>query len=103
MRKNPCRNCEKSFVYKNRHTPGWDCRFDCEKYKKHENYLESKRTFEAGETITSLEELLNEEWIMWGRSPRHIEVIKCMQLASVLRFIGLGYFRKAIRKEVVNE
>lgn len=103
MKNNPCRNCEDSFVYKNRHNPGWNCRFDCEKHKKHEEYLESKRIFKAGDIINSLEELLNEEWVMWGVTTRHIEVIKCMQLRSVLKFIRLGYFRKAIRKEVLNE
>lgn len=103
MSKNPCRNCEEAFVYKNIHMPGWDCRFGCEKYKKHQLFLESKRIFKKGERIKNIKELLESEWVMWGDKPRHIEVIKRMQLTTILRFIELGYFNKAIRKEDINE
>ena len=99
MRRNPCRNCKNAFIHKNRHLPGWECKCHCEKYKKHQEYLESKRIFKVGDRITSLEELLHQEWVMWGKTPRHIEVIKRFQLLTVLRFIELGYFYKAVKKE----
>ena len=101
MSRNPCRTCEKSFVYKNRHMPGWKCKHGCERYGEHQKYLETKRKFRKGERITSLEELLSKRWVMWGHTPRHIEVIKCMQLRSVIKFIEAGYFYDAIRKEVI--
>lgn len=99
MRRNPCRNCKNTFVYKNRHLPGWDCRFDCQKYKDHKSFLESKRIFQKGDRIKNINELLQNEWVMWGDSPRHIEVIKHLQLSTVLRFIELGIFYKAVKKE----
>lgn len=103
MTRNPCKNCKYAFVYKGRHMHGWECHLDCDKYRKHQEYLERKRIFRKGDVIKSIEELLNCEWVMWGDKPRHIEVIKCMQLNSILRFIQLGYFNKAVRKEVDNE
>lgn len=103
MKSNPCRRCEKAFVWKNRHMPSFskeDCK-KCEKIKSHKKYLESKRKYIAGDLITSIDELLEQkEWVMWGDGIKHISVIKNLQLNTVIRFIGLGYFRKAIKKEV---
>ena len=100
MKSNPCRRCEKAFVWKNRHTHGWECHFDCEKYKKHQEYLESQRKYEEGEPITSLDELINQEWVMWFHTIRHVEVIKHTQLSTVLNWLDIGAFRKAVKKEV---
>lgn len=105
MKSNPCRRCENAFVWNNRHMPhscgehAEECR-NCENRKAHNMYLESQRKYEKGEPITSLDELLKQEWVMWGDGIKHISVIKNLQLNTVIRFIGLGYFRKAIKKEV---
>lgn len=99
MSKNPCRNCKSALNYKGRHLPGWDCQRDCEKRKKHEEYLKSKRVFTQGEPIRTLDELLNQEYVMWGRSPRHIEMIKSLQLRTVLNFLENGWFFNAVKKE----
>lgn len=105
MKSNPCRRCDKAFVWNNRHMPhtygeyAEECR-NCENRKAHSEYLESQRKYEKGEPITSLDELLKQEWVMWGDGIKHISVIKNLQLNTVIRFIELGYFRKAVKKEV---
>ena len=99
MSKNPCRNCKNAFVYRNRHVAGLNCHKDCQKYKAHQEYLENKRMFKKGEIITSIEELLSEEWVIWANQTRHIEAIKSMPLRTVIVFIEKGFFHKAIRKE----
>lgn len=104
MKSNPCIKCDKAFVYKNRHIPqsfgdfAKDCA-ECDKRKAHAQYLESQRKYYAGNPITTLEELLNQKWVMWGKSIRHIEVIKCLQLSTILKLLSCGAFREAIRKE----
>lgn len=67
---------------------------------KHVEYLESKRKFEDGEPITSLEELLEQEYVMWFHRTKHIEVIKHAQLSTVLVWLEMGAIRKAVRKDV---
>lgn len=106
MKSNPCRRCDKAFVWNNRHMPhtygehAEECR-NCESRKAHDKYLESKRKYIAGDSITNIDELLEQkEWVMWGDGIKHISVIKNLQLNTVIRFIELGYFRKAIKKEV---
>lgn len=100
MKQNPCRYCALSFEYKGRHSrSGCQKCTKCEKFKKHKEYLQSQRKFIEGELITSIEELLQQEWVMWYHTTRHIEVIKHAQLATVLTWLERGAFRKAIRKE----
>lgn len=53
--------------------------------------------------ITSMDELLKQEWVMWYHSTKHIEVIKHMQLWIVFKWIGMGAFHKAIRKVEVEK
>ena len=67
---------------------------------KHVEYLKSKSKFEAGEPITSLEELLEQEYIMWFGLTKHIEVIKQAQLSRILMWLEMGAIRKAVRKDV---
>ena len=52
--------------------------------------------------ITSMDELLKQEWVMWYHNTKHIEVFRHMQLWIVLKWIGMGAFHKAIRKEPVK-
>lgn len=100
MRQNPCRYCAVSMLYKGGHGPTWtpECR-NCEKRKKHQEYLQKKRKFEKGEVITSVEDLLKQEWVMLGESTRHIEVLKSMPLRVVLMFLNGNKIYKAMRKE----
>lgn len=100
MRQNPCRYCALAFVYKGKHIRSntEEC-LKCENIKKHNEYLQSKRKFEEGDPITSIQELLEQEWVMWFHSTKHIEMFKSMTLRAVLNFINMGAIRKAVRKE----
>lgn len=62
--------------------------------------MQSQRKFVEGELITSLDELLKQDWVMWYHNTKHIEVIKHTQFATVLHWLEIGAFRKAIRKNV---
>lgn len=100
MKQNPCRYCVLSTKIFGKHYSSHleQCR-DCENIKKHKEYLKAHRKFVEGEPITDLTELLQQEWVMWYHRPKHIEVIKSNQLRVVLRWLEVGAFRKAIRKE----
>ena len=76
----------------------WEC-VDCENLKKHVAYLDEHRKFIEGDPITDLPELLQQEWVMWYHKTKHIEVFKSMQMRIIMRWIEMGAFRKAIRKE----
>lgn len=102
MRQNPCRYCSSAVDVKGRHYPSClseKC-FSCDYRMKHVEYLKSKRKFEDGEPITSLEELLDQEYVMWFGLTRHIEVIKHAQLSTILMWLEMGAIRKAVRKDV---
>lgn len=100
MKQNPCRYCALSTHYRGKTFPAFreEC-YKCENLKKHREYLQSQRKFIEGEPITGLDELLQQEWVMWYHQTKHIEVFKNMQLRSVLLFLERGAFHRAIRKE----
>ena len=72
---------------------------DCKNLTEHKEYLKAQRKFIEGEPITDLSELLEQEWVMWHHRPKHIEVIKHTQICIVLKWLEIGAFSKAIRKE----
>ena len=100
MKQNPCRYCALSTEISGKHYSSHleQCR-DCENLKKHKEYLKAHRKFVEGEPITGLSELLEQEWVMWYHQTKHIEVFKSMQIRIVLRWLEMGAFRKAIKKE----
>ena len=100
MKQNPCRFCALSTEVFGKHYSSHleQCR-ECENLKKHREYLKAHRKFVEGEPITDLTELLQQEWVMWYHRTKHIEVFKSMQIRIVLRWLEMGAFRKAIRKE----
>ena len=100
MRKNPCRVCEFSYHYKNRCYPSFkeSCR-NCEKRKLYEECVKQARKYVAGEPIRSLDELLSQTWVMLNGMTRHIEVVKCNQLNTILKWLDTGFICKAIRKD----
>lgn len=101
MKQNPCRYCALSYEYKGRHKSGYkkEC-YECEYNKKHKEYLKGQRKFEIGEPIKTIDELLEQEWVMWGDKTTHIEVIKNLQLRFILQSLDNNWFRKAIRKNM---
>lgn len=100
MKQNPCRYCSSALEHKGKHHmsySGKECS-KCEYIVEHKKYLESKRMFEEGEQITSLDELLKQTWVMWYHSTKHIEVIKNNTINTVLKWLEVGAIRKAIRR-----
>ena|SRR5690554_145976 len=65
----------------------------------HKTKLQNNRKYECGEAITTLNELLEQEIVMWFGKPKHIEVIKSLQLRMILQFLNNNHFKKAIKKE----
>lgn len=101
MKQNPCRYCALSWEHQGKHHPSYEKQCaECKNFKSHKEYLQSQRKFIEGELITSLDELLQQEWVMWYHNTKHIEVIKHTQLATVLQWLERGAFHKAIRKNV---
>ena len=100
MKQNPCRYCALATKTRYGHKPSHDneCVY-CENLKKHVAYLDEHRKFIEGEPITDLNELLQQEWVMWYHQKKHIEVFKSMQIRIVMRWLEIGAFRKAIRRE----
>ena len=100
MKQNPCRYCALAVENNGKHYPKWSAEcMDCKNHIKHKEYLKARRKFIEGEPITDLTELLQQEWVMWYHQTKHIEVFKSMPLRGVLRWLEIGAFRKAIRKE----
>lgn len=101
MKQNPCRYCALSTEVSGKHYSSTcaEC-VRCKNLKKHKEYLKAHRKFIEGKPIADLDELLQQEWVMWYHQAKHIEVIKSMQLRLVLRWIEIGAFRKAIKREV---
>ena len=100
MKQNPCRYCALAVEHNGRHYPKWnnEC-VKCRNHIKHEEYLRAHRKFVEGDPITDISELLKQEWVMWYHQTKHIEVFKHMQICTVLKWLEIGAFRKAIRKE----
>ena len=99
MKQNPCRYCSSAYEHKGKHYPSFSnsCG-ECTYITEHKKYLQSKRMFEEGEQITTLDELLKQTWVMWYHSTRHIEVIKNNTINTVLKWLEVGAIRKAIRR-----
>lgn len=66
---------------------------------KHRIELKEKRKFVSGDKIATLDDLLEQEWVIWYDATRHIEVIKSLQLRMILMLLERGALCKAIRKK----
>ena len=100
MKQNPCRFCALSKIdFNGKHCPGYafECGH-CENIKKHKKYLHEHRKYEAGEPITNLETLLEQEWVMWDSRTIHIEAVKNLQMRTIMNGLNNNSFYKAIKK-----
>lgn len=101
MRRNPCKGCEYATVWKNKYYHSWlklECRV-CEKYKAHEEYLESQRKYRQGDIITDINELSRQTFVYFHGRIKHIEVIRSNAWRTVDGWLKNGVLRYAIRKE----
>ena len=73
--------------------------YECENYKMHQRYLMEHRKFVCGKPITTVDELLNQEFVLFHGRTKHVEVIKSMPLRVVLNFLKSGSICEAVKKE----
>lgn len=118
--KKPCNKCEYASTYKypsgriNYH-PGFykfvngklncdtPCR-DCEKHKKYNEYLESRRRYVKGEPVKSVNEYLKlkhngETLFYWRDSIRHFGWLESLQFRVLANSIENGCLYKAVLKQ----
>ena len=62
-----------------------------------------KKKYAKGEPITSLDELMKQQWVMWGDRPRHMGFVGSMQMRTVFRLMQFGYFSYAIDVSEVED
>lgn len=110
----PCNKCENSSSYilpsgTTRYYPqtfGYyaiKCR-ECEKYKKYEEYLQSRRKYLMGKPIKSLEEYFalkekGESLFYWRGAIRHFKVLECLTFSTFVDLINHGNLYRAIKKQ----
>lgn len=70
-----------------------------EKLNKHNEKLEKRRKYKQGDAITSIDELLQQEWVFVFGKPRHIEFVKSLQFRNILDLIERKNIWKAIKKQ----
>lgn len=100
MRQNPCRHCSSSYEFKGKHYPSFSETFACCEYRKEHNlYLKSKRKYTTGSKISTMDELMDQTFIMFNGRTTHIEAVKSMPYRLILKFLAGGMFYKAIKRE----
>lgn len=75
------------------------CLQDAEKLKTHFEKLEKKRKYKKGERITSLDELVKQEFVYWNDKITHHGWFKSWQLRMTEDAIKRGIIYKAIKNE----
>lgn len=66
--------------------------------KEHKEKLEKRRRYKRGETIATLDELLEQTYVFWFGRLMHIEAVKCWQLRSIIKGLSAECFYKAVDK-----
>ena len=97
MKKPDCKKCREENGHELPENSYANC-MECERMKKYQAYLKGKRLFNQGDTINSINELLDQEWVLVFGRGKHIKAIMNMSLRTVLNFLERGNFRRAIRK-----
>lgn len=59
----------------------------------------SKRKYESGQIITSIDDLLKHDIVIWHGKAKNMAFIQNLQLHTVKMHIDSGYFKEAKRKE----
>lgn len=99
VKTNPCRFCINSKVLSGKNIPGHpNC--PCENYELHQEYLESKRKYEPGEIIRTINELEQEILVFvtnWNKVVS-TKVIENLPYKLVLKMLKEERFCKAKRK-----
>lgn len=109
----PCNKCDlaSSYTYKSGKTRYYPHIFgdyrqvccDCEKHKKYEEYLESRRKYREGESVKGLDEYFSliengETLFYWRGDIRHYRVLESLQFRTFVDLIRRGSIYRAIKK-----
>ena len=70
-----------------------------DEYQYYLEKLEKKRKYKQGEVITTIDELINCEFVYWNDKIYHKAFIQSLQFSLVLRILNKNGFRYAIKKE----
>lgn len=76
-----------------------DCLFDRNKLSEHFEKLEKKRKYKKGDRVTSIDELLKQEFVYWNNKITHKGWFGSWQLRMTANAIKNGSIYKAIKKE----
>lgn len=107
MRK-PCSDCDKReehFCYSRRGIFGCDIitASSCDRYKKYQNQLESRRQYTKGETIKSIlefsEYIKDNSYVFWRDKVKHISWLISLQYRVLQNLINQGFISKAIKRK----
>lgn len=103
--KRKCSVCKRTILLIN----GWEvhqksyicpkCLSDTEKLQEYYNKLEKKRRYRKGDRITSIDELLSQEFVYWNNKITHKGWFGSWQLRMTANAIKNGSIYKAIKKE----
>lgn len=103
---NPCTQCAHAEHYPRGKTGNTQYNLctkqGCDKLLKYQEYLVSKRKYKQGEPIFSLDDLLLQQFVYIFGGIKHIEVVKHLQLSTILSAIKRGGIHKAIKKDRGN-
>lgn len=99
IKKNPCRYCALAFEDRyGRHYPSFQKSCKCKNRISYEEFLKTKRIFEAGEIIKDFETLMQQDFVIWHGMTRHREFIMSNQTRIVKKWLDDNSIRKAIKK-----
>lgn len=70
---------------------------------EHRKNLDKRRKFKRGEVIKSLDELLEQTWVMCSTKTMHIKAVKCWQLSFIERLIAEGVLFKVEENKKIPE
>lgn len=98
----PCSKCDKSIHFSDKI---YSCKniWQCEKYKKYQKYLDSKRKYIAGEPIYTIDDLLSNKLVWFNDKPVNICVITNNQFAVVMSWLSRGILKTCVLKEEKND
>jgi hypothetical protein len=94
----PCKYCENGLYFLGK---SYQCSEsnECDKFRKYNNHLESKRMFLQGDEIKTADELDKQTWVFMNGKIKHIKIIYNIQYGIILTWLDRGMIRYAIRKE----
>ena len=108
----PCAKCDfANVVYFGNGKAQYFCsptnRCNCEKYRKYEDYLESRRQYRRGDRVKSISEYLTlkeqgQTFFYFHNSIRHFAALESMQFRTLGKMIQNGFIYRAERKPDVG-